>query len=77
MAKVVQARLDEETYQLLRRLRRRTGLTHSDLLRRGLSALAQQSGARRRPAIVGLGKFASGRADLGSNKAHLKGFGGS
>jgi hypothetical protein len=75
VAKIVHARLDEETHQLLRRLRQRTGLTDSDLLRRGLKALAAQSERGRRPRIVGLGKFASGRPDLGSNKAHLKGFG--
>jgi len=28
-----------------------------------------------RPRIAGLGKFASGIPDLGSNKKHLKGFG--
>jgi len=28
-----------------------------------------------RPRIAGLGQFASGISDLGSNKKHLKGFG--
>jgi hypothetical protein len=76
MPKVVQARLDDETRKILDRLRRRTGLTESELLRRGIRALASlpgSGGGERR--IVGVGRFASGISDLGSNKAHLDGFG--
>ncbi len=75
MTKIVHARLDAKSHELLQRLRRSTGLTDSDLLRRGLRTLAEQSEPRSTPRIVGLGKFASGRPDLGSNKDHLRGFG--
>lgn len=75
MGKIVHARLDEESHALLQRLRRTTGLTESEVLRRGLRVLAAQSPGGRSRRIVGLGKFASGRADLGSNKRHLRRFG--
>lgn len=75
MAKIAHARLDDDTHQLLIELSRATGESESELIRRGLEALAQTLPRRRKPKIVGLGKFASGLADLGSNKAHLSGFG--
>ncbi len=77
MAKMVHARLDEETDGLLRRMRRSTGLGDSELIRRGLRVLDTLSGRRGRPQVIGLGAFASGVRDLGSNKRHLDGFGGS
>jgi hypothetical protein len=75
MAKVVQARLDEETERLLGALRHRTGLTDSQLVRRGIRALATLPPSGRGRRVVGVGRFASGIRDLGSNKAHLKSFG--
>lgn len=77
MSKVVHARLDPPSLALLTELRRRTGLSDSELLRRGLAALEAQLPARRARCILGLGKFASGKPDLGSNKSHLEGFGAS
>jgi hypothetical protein len=77
MPKVVHARLDDASDHLLRRLRRNTGLGDSELIRRGLRALDALSGAKGRPSVIGLGSFASGVRDLGSNKRHLDGFGGS
>jgi hypothetical protein len=75
MSKVVHARLDDESEALLRRLGRATGLSDSEILRRGLSALEAVSGRSGRPRIIGLGAFTSGQTDLGSNKGHLAGFG--
>ncbi len=71
----IQARLDPTTERLLARLRHRTGLSDSEIRRRALAELdrSQVKAVGRR--IVGLGRFASGCADLGSNKAHLDGFG--
>lgn len=71
---IVHARLDADTQRILERLRRRTGLRDSELIRRALRALdaAAVPGASR---IVGVGKFASGIGDLASNKRHLDGFG--
>lgn len=74
MSKIVQARLDDETRAVLERLRRRTGVGESELVRRGLKLLASASEERPKR-IIGLGRFASGRTDLGSSKRHLRGFG--
>jgi hypothetical protein len=75
MAKIVHARLDDDSEALLRRLGRDMGLSDSELLRRGLSALQAVSGRSGRPRLIGLARFASGQPDLGSNKRHLAGFG--
>lgn len=75
MGRIVQARLDPETVELLTRLRRSTGLSDSELLRRGLRRLAEREPRSRRQRIAGMGKFASAVADLASNKRHLRGFG--
>jgi len=74
MRSTVQARLDRDTQRALERLVRRTGWSPSRVVREGLRLVA----ACYRPAggkIAGMGKFSSGRPDLGSNKVHLKGFG--
>ena len=73
-SRVVHARLDPKADQVLRRLRQTTGLGDSELVRRGLFALSAQTTAIG-PRVIGLGEFASGRDDLGSNKANLRGFG--
>jgi len=75
MGRIVQARLDPETLGLLTKLRRRTGLSDSELLRRGLHRLAEEQRRSRHYGIVGVGKFASKVTDLASNKRHLRGFG--
>ena len=72
-SRVVHARLDANTERVLAELTRRTGLSESELLRRGLLALSKPSSRRRR--VIGMGKFTSRKADLGSNKQHLRGFG--
>jgi hypothetical protein len=74
MKGVVQARLDAESREALAGLVRRLGWRPSRVVREALRLLAacQPGGSRR---IVGLGKFASGVPDLGSNKSRLKGFG--
>ena len=77
MKEIVHARLDEETRKVLRRLQRRHGWSDSDIVRLGIRALAESElppadGIQR---IQGVGKFASGRKDLGSNKKHLHDFG--
>ncbi len=77
MGRIVQSRLDPATLDLLARLRRRTGFSDSELLRRGLRRLAEDGPRGRRRRIVGVGKFTSRTTDLASNKEHLRGFGGS
>lgn len=75
MAKVVHARLDDESDHLLAKVRKQSGLSNSEIIRRGLRLLAAQPLAGSAPQITGIGRFASGRRDLGSNKVHLSGFG--
>lgn len=75
MAKLVQARLDKETDAILKELRRRTGLSDSELVRRGVRSLAETVPAPAGIHVVGVGRFSSGVRDLGSNKRHLAGFG--
>lgn len=60
---------------MLQRLKRSTGLSDSELVRRGLEALAQVQPGARPERVIGIGKFDSGVGDLGSNKRHLRGFG--
>lgn len=74
-ADIVHARLDPETRDILARLRRRTGLRDSELIRRALRALDASPKQKRGVQVIGLGKFESGVSDLGSNDAHLRGFG--
>jgi hypothetical protein len=73
--RIVQARIDATTEAALARLRRQTGLTDSQLVRRGLELVAQQTAPIKPRRVRGVGRFASGKTDLGSNKAHLAGFG--
>jgi hypothetical protein len=74
MGTLIHARLDKTTERQLARLRKATGLTDSELVRRGLQALAALPLQGHR-SIVGLAAFESGTPDLGSNRAHLRGFG--
>jgi hypothetical protein len=75
MPRIIHARLDPDTERVLLRLRRESALSDSELVRRGLRALDERQRPRKARSIVGLGRFQSGRADLGSNKRHLQGFG--
>jgi hypothetical protein len=75
MAKMVHARLDDGSERTLVRLRRATGLSDSEILRRGLRAFDIMQGGRGGRRIAGVGAFASGQPDLGSHKGHLTGFG--
>ncbi|NOX56282.1 MAG: hypothetical protein GXP27_17930 [Planctomycetes bacterium] len=75
MSRIVHARLDQRTEELLRQLQRRFGWNDSQVVREGiktLAALLPDKGGRK---IVGLGRFESGVPDLGSNPKHLRGFG--
>ena len=75
MRSVVHARLDEETSDLLARLRRRLIQTDSEIIRRAIRTMATLELRSGGTSIVGLGAFEAGVPDLGSNKKHLKGFG--
>ena len=77
MSTIVHARLDEHTRKIMRRLQRRHGWNDSEVVRQGIRALSEAAlaPAERTRRIEGLGKFASGVTDLGSDKKHLRDFG--
>ena len=77
MNEIVHARLDEHTRKIMRQLQRRYGWSDSDIVRNGIRALGERelSSAERTRRIEGLGEFASGIDDLGSNAGHLRDFG--
>jgi hypothetical protein len=75
MSSVIHARLDADSDSIRGQLQKQLGWSDSQIVREGiksLSALVRTGGKRR---IIGLGKFKSGKPDLGSNKEHLGGFG--
>jgi len=74
MAVTLQARLDKKTERMLGRLRKQTGLSDSELARRGLAALAKEL-EDEQPVLIGLGEHDSGVPDLATNPRHMKGFG--
>lgn len=74
MTRILHARIDPGTEKLLLGLERHLGWSDSKIVREGIKALQVLLPPGRR-AIVGLGRFRSGIPDLGSNKAHLTGFG--
>ena len=75
MAKVIHARLDDQTEKLLLRLQRDLTKNTSEVIRDALRALASVTPESASKRIIGLGQFRSGTKDLGSNKKHLKDFG--
>ena len=75
MPLTVQARLDRKSELKLERLMRRLGWSPSKVVREGIRLLEACHSKEPSKRIAGLGKFSSGIPDLGSNKAHLKGFG--
>ena len=75
MGSVIQARLDERSRKRLRALVRDLGLTPSEVVREGIRVLEATHLRKNKKNIIGMGKFASGISDLGSNKKHLDGYG--
>lgn len=75
MRSVVQARLDDHSRKTLARLVKQLDWSPSKVVREGLRLLAACQPKNGRRPIIGLGKFESDVPDLGSNKAHLRGFG--
>jgi hypothetical protein len=75
MPRVIHARLDPTTVEMLHELQRRLGWSDSKVVSEGIKILSGVMGGKGRGRIVGLGRFRSGIPDLGSNKEHLKEFG--
>jgi predicted transcriptional regulator len=75
--RVVTTRLDQKTREALSRLARALGKSESEIVREGIKMLSESNVSKGIQGIAfhGLGQFASGITDLGSNKKHLRGFG--
>jgi hypothetical protein len=78
MKRYVHARLGPDDRQMLERLKRSTGRSESDILRRGLYLVAEETATR--PSALALagksaGKFRNGPRDLSTARKHLEGFG--
>ena len=71
----VQARLDRRSQVVLEWLVRRLGWSPSRVVREGVHLLAACHVGPSAQRVIGVGRFASGLPDLGSNKKHLRGFG--
>jgi hypothetical protein len=71
----VQARLDRQSQVALEKLVRRLGWSPSRVVREGVRLLASCYGTTARKKVIGIGRFASGLSDLGSDKKRLQGFG--
>ena len=76
MKSTVQARLDVASRRDLAKLVRSLGWSPSEVVREALRRMASSQLPVERPRVAGMGKFCSGVSDLGSNKKHLRGFGG-
>jgi hypothetical protein len=75
MSRIIHARLDATSEEILRQLERRLGWSDSKVVREGIKSLSSLLSPGRARRVIGLGRFRSGIPDLGSNKKHLKGFG--
>lgn len=78
MKAYIHARLAAEDRAVLAALKRATGSSESELVRRGLRLVAAAE-RRHRSALdlagASVGRFKNGPADLSANRKHLEGFG--
>jgi Arc/MetJ-type ribon-helix-helix transcriptional regulator len=78
MKTAIHARLSKEDRAVLDDLKKSTGHSESQLVRRGLRLVLQELG-RKRSALElagrSVGKFKKGPKDLATNRKHLEGFG--
>jgi hypothetical protein len=78
MKRYAHARLGAGDRIVLERLKRSTGRTESEILRRGLRLVAAEE-SRQRSALDlagrSVGRFRKGPRDLSANRRHLEGFG--
>jgi hypothetical protein len=75
MSRVVQARLDDDTESLLTKLEKQLECSSSEIVRRGIKALASVVPPTKKRKFRGVGKYDSGLPDLASNPKHMEGFG--
>ena len=78
MKTYIHARLDKDDRAVLDHLKRATGHSESELVRRGLRLVQQDLGharSARELAARSVGRFKGGPRDLARNRKHLDGFG--
>ena len=78
MKAYIHARLSKEDRAVLEDLKKSTGCSESELIRRGLRLVLQEVGERPSALDVAgqsVGKFKKGLRDLARNRKHLEGFG--
>ena len=75
MSPTIQARLDPDTATLRDELRRRLGMSDSDIVREGIKALAPLVPPSKPKKFAGQGKYETGISDLSTNKKYLEGLG--
>jgi hypothetical protein len=78
MKRYVHARLTGEDRELVEDLKARTGLSESEIIRRGLRLLVSRERPRRSALTLAgrsAGRFGGGPADLSTARKHLEGFG--
>ena len=78
MKPYIHARLSPEDREILEELKRVSGYTESEILRRGLRLVSRELAAR--PSALELagrsvGRFKTGPRDLATDRRHLEGFG--
>lgn len=78
MKRYIHARLGDEERTLLQQLKRATGCSESEIVRRGLRLVAQEE-RRQRSALElagpSVGRFKKAPRDLSTNRRHLDDFG--
>ena len=78
MKTYIHARLSRQDRLVLEELKKSTGRTESEIVRRGLQLVAQEEGGRRSALELAgrsVGRFKKGPRDLSTNRKHLEGFG--
>ena len=78
MKTYIHARLRPEDRAVLEELKRSTGLSESEIVRRGLQLVAAEGGQRRSAldaAGRSVGRFKDGPSDLSTSRKQLEGFG--
>jgi hypothetical protein len=75
MRSTIQITLDDRSRKRLALLVQELGWRPSRVVREGLGALEVSCLLRKKRVVIGMGEFASGVPDLGSNKSHLRKFG--
>ncbi len=78
MKPYIHARVGKEERGVLEDLKRSTGRTESEIIRRGLQLVAEEEGRRRNALELAgrsVGRFKNGPRDLSTNAKQMEGFG--